>query len=132
MVDVTYHEVLGSLLVLSTRTRPDIAAAVSVLAKLASAPAPRHWSAMQYLVRSSSRTRSHGIVLIRGLGTTNFVAYSDGDWAEDKTKSKSRSGFVLMFNETPFLWKSKLQSSIALSTSEAEIAAFLSCVRNVS
>ena len=38
MRDITFREILGSLLFLATRTRPDLATAVSILGKLQQAP----------------------------------------------------------------------------------------------
>ena len=43
----------------------------------------------------------------------------------------SRTGFVIMYAGCPILWSSKLQSQIALSTTEAEYIALSQAVREV-
>jgi len=49
-----------------------------------------------------------------------LTAYCDADWAGDKDARKSRTGYVLMVNKSPIIWSSKLQQSVALSSTEAE------------
>ncbi len=47
----------------------------------------------------------------------------DTDWTEDTDTRHSHTGFVLMFNGGPIIWKSYRQDSVALSTSEVEYMA---------
>ena len=51
MSNMPYRSVLCSLLYLATRSRPDIATAVSMLAKYQDKPLPRHWKAMKHVMR---------------------------------------------------------------------------------
>ena len=51
MRNFPYREVLGSLLFLATRTRPDLATAVSMLGKYQEAPMVEHWKSMKSVVR---------------------------------------------------------------------------------
>ena len=44
---------------------------------------------------------------------------------------KSRTGFVIMFDDCPVLWVSKLQTETALSTMEAETNALAHCCREL-
>ena len=44
---------------------------------------------------------------------------------------KSRTGYVLLLNDCPILWVSKLQTEIALSTMEAENIALLQSMRDI-
>ena len=48
------------------------------------------------------------------------VGYADADWAEDR---KSTSGYVFMLGGAAVSWRSSKQSSVALSTAEAEYVA---------
>ena len=60
-----------------------------------------------------------------------FKCYVDADWAGNWSKSNpsspagilSRSGFLIKCANCPILWGSKMQSLIALSTTETEIIA---------
>ena len=42
---------------------------------------------------------------------------------------RSRTGYLVMLNETPIVWASRVQTEIALSTAEAEYAALSSGMR---
>jgi hypothetical protein len=52
-----------------------------------------------------------------------LVVYSDADFAGDKTNRRSRSGVVSMSAGGALSWLSQLQTSVALSTTEAELMA---------
>ncbi len=67
-------------------------------------------------------------------GLTNglqFIKYCDSDFADDKESSKSTYGYVFKFTGGPISWKSKRESTIALSTLEAEIDAFIKRIREI-
>ena len=125
-----YRQLLGSLLFLATRTRPDIATAVSMLAKFQSDPSIKHWKTLKTLIRYVKGTTGTGILLPGGAGVA-LTAWSDADWARDQSRRRSRSGYLLTVNGGPVVWSSKLQNATTLSTTEAEFYALSSCVRDV-
>jgi hypothetical protein len=49
-----------------------------------------------------------------------LVGFCDSDWASDHLTRKSTSGFVFFLGNSPISWQSKLQSTVALSSTEAE------------
>ena len=49
--------------------------------------------------------------------------WSDSDWAGQKPGRKSTTGWVATINGNVVSWQSKLQSNVALSSSEAELYA---------
>ena len=49
-----------------------------------------------------------------------MVLYCDADWAGDQDERKSRSGHLVLLNDSVVCWSSKLQTSTALSSTEAE------------
>ena len=49
-----------------------------------------------------------------------FATYADADLAGDICSRKSTIGFVVVLAESLVSWMSKLQSTVALSTAEAE------------
>ena len=68
-----------------------------------------------------------------------FKCYVDEDWAGNWLKSNptspagvlSRSGFLIKYASCPILWGSKIQSLVALSTTEAEIIALSTALSEV-
>ena len=115
-----FRELIGSLLYLSTRTRPDISTAVSMLSKFVARPGKNQWRDLQHLIRYIKGSENYGLSLHKGNLTNKLEAWCDADWARDCTNRRSRTGYLITFNGNPVLWKSKLQTSTALSTSEAD------------
>ena len=124
---VRYQSAVGSLLYLSTRSRPDIAFAVGNAARYCSQPSQLHWSAVKRIFRYLKGTSNLG--LCYQPSKTDLVGYSDADWAGDVNDRKSTSGYVFMMSGSPISWRSKKQSSVALSTAEAEYIALSSATQ---
>lgn len=55
--------------------------------------------------------------------TVHVEAFSDADWAGDKADRKSTTGYVICINGCVVSWGVKKQSTVALSTAEAEYMA---------
>jgi hypothetical protein len=55
----------------------------------------------------------------------------DADWGGDVDTRCSTSGFILWVGDMPIVWKSKLQSVVSLSSTEAEYVAACACAREV-
>eukprot|EP00961_Rhodomonas_salina_P122014 1642812-Rhodomonas_salina.1 len=51
------------------------------------------------------------------------MGYSDSTWGNDPETRRSVSGFVFLLHGATVSWKSKLESTVALSSSEAEYQA---------
>jgi hypothetical protein len=110
-------------------TRPDIAAAVGMLARHVERPGQAHWTAVKRVFRYLQGTRNFGITYRRN--ATSLNAYCDADWAGDVSDRKSTSGFVLMLSGGPVIWKSAKQKCTALSTVEAEYIAASDATREI-
>ena len=119
-----YQSAVGSLLYLSTRTRPDIAFAVGMCARFSAAPTTQHWTAVKRILRYLKGTLNLGLVYKSD--DNELVAYSDADWAGDLNDRKSTSGYVFILGGAAISWKSRKQSCVALSTAEAEYMALAS------
>ena len=59
----------------------------------------------------------------------NCEGYSDADWGGDTNDFKSTSGYVFMFGGAAVIWRSKKQTSTALSTAESEYTALCSAAQ---
>ena len=121
-----YQSVVGSLMYLATCTRPDIAYAVGMLARFSSKPNRSHWIAVKRVLRYLRGTSDLGILY---RGDSGILGYSDADWAGDPDDRKSTSGYMFLIAEGPVSWKSRKQSTVALSTAEAEYVALSTAVQ---
>nr|XP_040567939.1 secreted RxLR effector protein 161-like [Lepeophtheirus salmonis] len=119
---IEYRSIVGSLINLSTRTRPDLAFAVGELARYCDAPGSEHWVALKIILRYLKNTKNLGLCY-RKSNKGELVGFSDSDWAGDHDDRKSTSGYIFLYNEGPISWKSQKQRSVALSTVKAEYMA---------
>lgn len=123
-----YQSAVGSLLYLSTRTRPDIAYAVGNIARFSAKPTNHHWTAVKRLMRYLNGTLNLGLQYgcNKEMG---LVGYSDADWAGDLNDRKSTSGYIFQISGAAVSWRSKKQTCVALSTTEAEYMALASALQ---
>ncbi|KAG2775354.1 hypothetical protein Pcac1_g13982 [Phytophthora cactorum] len=121
-LDAPFREAVGALMHLMNSTRPDIAFAVGYVSRFMENPQVEHWTAVKRIFRYLQGTKSHGIRFTPSKGV-DFRGYSDADWAGDHSDRKSTSGYLFQVLGGPIPWGSKKQSSVSLSTSEAEYIA---------
>ena len=120
-------KITGKLLWPAMMCRPDISYAVARLAQMVSLPSPEAYGLAARILRYLRGTISLGIAYNVG-GDQDLVAYCDSDWGGDRDR-KSQSGYIFFFAGGPIAWTSKKQSTIDLSTAEAEIVAATVCVQ---
>lgn len=119
-----YQALIGSLTYAAMGTRPDIAAALSVVSQFASNPNETHWKAVKRILRYVKGTLDYGICFSgRQDVEIEVLGYVDADWAGDIVTRKSQSGYVFQLCGGPISWSSKKQAVVALSTTEAEYVA---------
>lgn len=123
-----YQSAVGSLLYLSTRTRPDITYAVSNVARFCGAPSKQHWTAVKRILRYLKGTQGLGLLYTKD-GPQECIGYSDSDWAGDIGDRKSTSGYMFQMSGAAVTWRSKKQTCVALSTAEAEYIALASATQ---
>jgi hypothetical protein len=116
----TYSQLIGSLMYLSVCTRPDISQAVGALARYMANPTVTHWQAAKGLLRYVSGTSSYGITFD---GELKLDAYCDADYAGDLDSRRSTTGYVFILGGGAISWSSRLQPTVAASTTEAEYMA---------
>lgn len=114
----TFREMIGALLFLSTRTRPDISAAVGLLSRFMSNPMEDHHRAIKRLFRYLKGTIDFGMRIT--CAETKLVAFADADWGGDRDDRKSTSGNVIQIGGNTVSWKTSKQKLVSLSTAEAE------------
>lgn len=125
-VDTTlYKQIIGSLMYL-TVTRPDLAFVVGLASRFMENPTEAHFAVVKRVLRYVKDTIELGIMYNRG-GSREFEAYTDSDYAGDLDDRKSTSGSVFLMAGGAVSWSSKKQPIVALSTTEAEYIAAVSC-----
>ena len=117
-----YQAVIGNLLYLSTKTRPDIAYAVSCVGRFCANPTKEHWTAVKRILQYLKGTSNLGL-LYREDTSAEVIGYSEADWAGDVGDRKSTSGYIFLLRGAAISWKSSKQTCVALSTTEAEYVA---------
>ena len=125
-----YASLVGSLIYLSTCTRPDIAYAVSQLSRFSAAPTQAHWNAA---LRVLVYLRKHTYIGIAYAHDPQFrlVAYSDASFGEDLEDRRSQTGLAVLASGGIVSWVSKRQITPAVSTGESEYQALAACAREV-
>lgn len=118
----TYQSMVGSLLYAAMATRPDIAQAVSVVSKFNANPNVSHLTAVKRVLRYLKGTLNLALKYERSESGT-LVGFSDADWAGDQDDRRSTTGNVFLLGGGAVSWLSKKQSTVALSTAEAEYVA---------
>ena len=138
-VSFDYRSADGKLNYLGQTTRPDIMYATQQVAKYLSDPRQTHGEAILHIVRYLKRTRDLGLEF-KPNPDKGFECYCDvdfsGNWNKelaqmDPSTAKSRSGWIVFYAGCPVCWASKLQSQVALSTTEAEYIAMSIALRDV-
>jgi hypothetical protein len=116
-------QILECFCTLTTNTRPDLAFAVSQVARFNYDPNKPHATAVKTIVRYLRRTSDKGMI-VRPTCRLELDVYVDADFAGlysvepalSPVSVKSRTGIVTFLAGCPLICKSQLQSSIALLT----------------
>ena len=133
-----YRSVLGKLNYLEKSTRPDIAYAVHQCARYSSDPRKEHGEALKHIGRYLKGTRGKGITL--NIKDEEFQVWADADFSgnwikeeaeHDANTARSRSGYLITYLGCPIMWKSQLQTQIALSSCESEYISLSQATRKV-
>ena len=116
--DRQYTEAVGSMMWLSTMTRPDISNAVRAVARHSHNPTDRHWKAVMKIMTYLHGTRGMGLTFVRGSGL-DMNAYSDADYANKSNDRRSVSGAVITLGGAAVSWASSAQRCVTLSTAKS-------------
>jgi transposase InsO family protein len=121
MSRVPYASAVGSLMFAMICTRPDIAQAVGAASRYMANPGREHWNTIKRILRYIKGTSD--AALCYGGSEFTVRGYVDSDFAGDLEKRKSTTGYVFIIAGGAVSWVSKLQTVVALSTTEAEYMA---------
>ena len=125
----TVSQLTGALLYLALCTRPDIASSVRAVATHAAEPTNRHLNAAKRILRYVKGTKERELTYTRDRNPIAIIGFCDASWAEDKANRRSITGFIFLLASGPISWKSKQQSTVALSSCEAEYIALTHAIQ---
>jgi hypothetical protein len=113
-----YRQIIGSLMYL-TNTKLDICFAVNTLSQYLVEPRHVHLVAAKHVMRYLKGTLDCGLNYD---GDHDFIlsGYTDSNWAGSVSNRKSTSGCCFSLGSAMISWQRRKQSSITLSTVEAE------------
>lgn len=128
-----YQALVGSLLYLMHATRPDIAYVIIRLSQYLAKPRTSHLERLLRILRYLKRTKDATLVLGPPLPALQvdqgsqendglLIGYFDVAHA-DTTSRRSTCGYFFLWNGSPISWCSRVQRTVALSTTEAKYMA---------
>ena len=130
MLRVSYSNTMGSLMYAMVCTRSDISHAVGIVSMYMHNPGKGYWQAVKWILRYIQKTVDVGLLFERDdTLDQSVIGYIDSDYAGDLDKRRSTTGYVFTFARRQISWKSTLQYTIALSTTEAEYMAITEVVK---
>lgn len=124
-----YRSAIGGLQYL-TMTRPDISFAVNKLAQSMSRPTANDWLGVKRIMRYLKGSIHHGL-LLRCPQSLQLTAYSDSDFGGNIQDGKSTSAYIIFLDSAPLSWRSRKQTGVARSSTEAEYRALASTAAEV-
>jgi len=131
-----YRLAVGSLSYLVGCTRSNISIAVHQATKFSNVSKAYHDTAVKRINKYLLGTEDKGLVyrpdVLKGLEVfidTDFTEGFDKANAEDPASVYSRIEYIIKYANCPVIWKSKLQTEIALSTTKAEYIALSTALR---
>ena len=120
------QKMAGSLIWLSTRTRPDIAYAQSRISSMATKAPQRAVLEGLRVLRYLQGTRSVGLRFQACENNGDLIAYTDANFGA----TRSQSGTVIKLGLNTVAWRSAKQAKSVLNTAESEVYA-CACTTNI-
>ncbi|KAG8485681.1 hypothetical protein CXB51_019023 [Gossypium anomalum] len=129
MSHVPYSSAVGSLMYAMICSCPDLSYAVSAVSRYMANPGKEHWKAIQWILIYLRGTTD--VCLQFGRTEDGVIGYVDADFAGDLDRRRSLTGYVFTIGGCAISWEVTLQTTVALSTTEAEYIAITEACKEV-
>eukprot|EP01018_Ginkgo_biloba_P016312 Gb_15410 [translate_table: standard] len=113
-----YRQLVGSLIYLTT-TRLNIAFAVGILSRFMAEPKQSHWLAAKRILGYLRETLQYGLEFVQN-DHFKLQGHTDSNRVGCADTRRSTSGYSFSLGSAAVTWSSKKQSTVALSSTEAE------------
>ena len=117
-----FQELVGCLMYLAVSTRPDIAFVTNCLARHVVEPKKSHVLVAKRVLKYLQGTKTLGI-LLGSRNKTYMEGYCDSNYGSCELTRRSTTGYIFTFHGSLISWQTKLQKTVATSTTEAEYMA---------
>lgn len=126
-----YKEMVGSMLYVSSRTRPDISYAVNYSSRYTENHLQENISDAKHIMKYLNRNTGQGLEYCDSKPDDILDAYCDADFAGDTETRQSTTGYIIFYTNGAITWCLRKQSIIALSSTEAEYVAAAECYKEL-
>ncbi|XP_052296993.1 secreted RxLR effector protein 161-like [Citrus sinensis] len=103
-----------------SRTRPNLAYALSVVSQFMHNPGEQHMKAVMRILRYLKTNPGKGILFSKNEDYSNVEVYTDADWVGSISDRRFTSGYFTFVGGNLVTWRSKKQHAVARSSAEAE------------
>lgn len=124
-----YRKLVGQLIYLNL-SRPDITHAVQQLSQYMHVPHTGHWDSAVHVLKYLKGCPSLGLYYPAS-ATNTLTAYYDADWGTCPDSRVSLTGYCIFFGASLISWRCKKQSTISVSSAEAEYRAISVATREL-
>jgi len=133
-----YQSGVGSLLYLLKHSRPELSNPIRELSKAMGGANKDSLNEMYRIINWVLHTKNVGLYMAprwevnnNGQIKWNLRGICDSTWGSDPNDGRSVSGYILYFMDVPIAWKSRTQSYVTLSSSEAEYVSVSELVKEI-
>ncbi|XP_047158255.1 uncharacterized mitochondrial protein AtMg00810-like [Vigna umbellata] len=124
-----YRRLIRKLFYL-TNTRSDLCFTVNLLSQFMQEPTKHHYQALQHILRYVKFSPSEGLFFAAD-SDIQIKGFSDSDWVTCPNTRRSTSGYCTFLGSFLVSWKSKKQSTISRSSTEAKFHALAATVNEI-
>jgi hypothetical protein len=125
-----YRSLTGKIMYLTTKIAPELSNAARELAQHMSNPGEEHWKALERAVGYVATTKGKGLTY-RAPKTLRPIMFADSNYATNEDNRRSVTGNLYTIGGSLVNWMSKTQSTVTLSSTEAEYVSLATCAQEL-